>query len=242
MKDVGISCCLLAENATDLGTSITGVESYLVRQLKLEYNELSNITRKINAYTKDILNNLAAKCRRKDRDLQKLVRNLTVTFLTVICFIKYIFILIYTRFIFTYVLRIVFKIYDIYIFTYLFKYSLIISINLSPRKHVRARRWLKINTCKLIKTLRNTNAIIRLLLQHVASKRVMASQYTDETGNPCLKLRFRSDKMEKKCQLSKSNLSNNSRKELVSEKMYGNVSSQLYDKLFSFLRHLFNNK
>lgn len=53
--------------------SISEVESYLIKQLKLEYNELLNITRKLNAYTKDILNNLASRCKRKDQVLDKLV-------------------------------------------------------------------------------------------------------------------------------------------------------------------------
>lgn len=74
VKDVGISCNLLNNNAIDSDITISGVESYLVRQLKLEYNELSSITRKINAYTKDILNTLASRCKRKDQILRKVVR------------------------------------------------------------------------------------------------------------------------------------------------------------------------
>ncbi|EZA46722.1 hypothetical protein X777_02382 [Ooceraea biroi] len=72
VKDVGVSCSLLNENVIDSNIPISGVESYLIRQLKLEYNELSSITRKINAYTKDILSNLATRCKRKDQALQKL--------------------------------------------------------------------------------------------------------------------------------------------------------------------------
>ncbi|KAL6420381.1 hypothetical protein ACFW04_014821 [Cataglyphis niger] len=71
VKDVGISCNLLNNNSIDSDITISGVESYLVRQLKLEYNELSSITRKINAYTKDILNTLASRCKRKDQVLRK---------------------------------------------------------------------------------------------------------------------------------------------------------------------------
>lgn len=73
VKDVGVSCNLLNKNTVEPDISISGVENYLVKQLKLEYNELSNITRKLNAYTKDILNNLASRCRRKDQVLEKLV-------------------------------------------------------------------------------------------------------------------------------------------------------------------------
>lgn len=67
VKDVGISCNLLNKNTIKSDISISGVENYLIKQLKLEYNELSNITRKLNAYTKDILSNLASRCRRKDQ-------------------------------------------------------------------------------------------------------------------------------------------------------------------------------
>lgn len=71
VKDVGVSCSLLKENAVDPGVSITGFENYLVKQLKLEYKELSDITRKINAYTKDILSSLALRYKREDQAVQK---------------------------------------------------------------------------------------------------------------------------------------------------------------------------
>jgi len=73
VKDVGISCNLLNKNAIEPDISISGVENYLIKQLKLEYNELSNITRKLNAYTKDILSNLTSRRRRKDQVFEKLV-------------------------------------------------------------------------------------------------------------------------------------------------------------------------
>lgn len=73
VKDVGVSCNLSNKNTIVPGISISGVESYLLKQLKLEYNELLNITKKLNAYTKDILNNLASRCKRKDQVLDKLV-------------------------------------------------------------------------------------------------------------------------------------------------------------------------
>ncbi|EFN84388.1 hypothetical protein EAI_13571 [Harpegnathos saltator] len=124
VKDVGVSCKLLNDNVDEPDIPISGFESYLVRQLKLEYNELSSITKKINAYTKDILNNLALRYRRKDLVLRKL---------------------------------------------------------------------------------------------HVASKHVMASQYTDEMGNPCLKLRF-CDNTKRKRRSSRNVLNNNlSEKEIAKE-------------------------
>ncbi|XP_025073471.1 uncharacterized protein LOC112552451 [Pogonomyrmex barbatus] len=123
VKDVGITCNLLNKNAIEPDISISGVESYLVRQLKLEYNELSSITRKLNAYTKDILCNLASKCKRREQVRENL---------------------------------------------------------------------------------------------HVASKHVMASQCTDEAGNPNLKLRFRND-IKKKCGSLDVDL-NSIKKEIVKEK------------------------
>ncbi|KAL6260766.1 hypothetical protein P5V15_008290 [Pogonomyrmex californicus] len=128
VKDVGITCNLLNKNAIESDISISGVESYLVRQLKLEYNELSSITRKLNAYTKDILCNLASKCRKGEQVRENL---------------------------------------------------------------------------------------------HVASKHVMASQRTDEAGNPGLKLRFRND-IKRKCGSLDVDL-NSIKKEIVKEKKHGNM-------------------
>lgn len=73
VKDVGVSCNLLNKNTVKSDISISGVENYLIKQLKLEYNELSNITRKLNMYIKDILNNLLLRCRRKEQFHEKLV-------------------------------------------------------------------------------------------------------------------------------------------------------------------------
>ncbi|XP_018343908.1 PREDICTED: uncharacterized protein LOC108749608 isoform X2 [Trachymyrmex septentrionalis] len=72
VKDVGISCNLLNKNTVESDISISEVENYLIKQLKLEYNELSNITKTLNMYTKDILNNLLSRCRRKEQLLEKL--------------------------------------------------------------------------------------------------------------------------------------------------------------------------
>ncbi|XP_036143006.1 uncharacterized protein LOC118645642 [Monomorium pharaonis] len=144
VKDVGVSCNLLNKNIVEPDIPISGVESYLVRQLKLEYNELSNITKKLNAYTKDILSNLASRRKRKDHILEKL---------------------------------------------------------------------------------------------HVAPKHVMASQCTDEVGNPCLKLRFRDD-VKKKCRSSTIDLNKSFiKKEIVKEKMHGNSNTEKrcaeFDKAFT---------
>lgn len=66
VKDVGISCMLLNQSVPKI--SIPEANSYLVKQLKREYNDLSNITSKITAYTKDILNNLSKKNQRKTHE------------------------------------------------------------------------------------------------------------------------------------------------------------------------------
>lgn len=51
----------------------------------------------------------------------------------------------------------------------------------------------------------------------------MASQYTDEVGNPCLKLRFH-DNTERKCRSSNIDLHNSSTKEEnVKEKIPSNI-------------------
>lgn len=45
----------------------------------------------------------------------------------------------------------------------------------------------------------------------------------NETGNPCLKLRFFNN-MERKCQASKTDINKSfAKKEIVKEKMHGNV-------------------
>ncbi|XP_011693940.1 PREDICTED: uncharacterized protein LOC105453570 isoform X2 [Wasmannia auropunctata] len=143
VKDVGVSCNLLNKNAIEPDISISGVENYLIKQLKLEYNELSNITRKLNAYTKDILSSLALKYKKKDQVLEKL---------------------------------------------------------------------------------------------HVASNHVMASQCTDEVGNPCLKLRFRDTK--RKCGSPNTDFNKSFvRKEIIREKMHGNSNTEKrstkFDKAFA---------
>ncbi|XP_076634363.1 uncharacterized protein LOC143348241 [Colletes latitarsis] len=70
VKDVGVSCMLLNHNIPEI--SIPEANNYLVKQLKKEYNDLSNITSKITAYTKNILNYLSKKNQRKNRLLQNL--------------------------------------------------------------------------------------------------------------------------------------------------------------------------
>ncbi|XP_070523036.1 uncharacterized protein [Cardiocondyla obscurior] len=66
VKDAGTSCHLLHENAIEPDVPISETESYLVRQLKLEYHDLSNIIKKLNTHAKDILNSLVLKCRKDE--------------------------------------------------------------------------------------------------------------------------------------------------------------------------------
>nr|XP_033322477.1 uncharacterized protein LOC117218299 isoform X1 [Megalopta genalis] len=63
VKDVGVSCMLFYPDNPEEPVSET--KTYLVKQLKREYNDLSDITNKITAYTKDILNHLSKKHQRK---------------------------------------------------------------------------------------------------------------------------------------------------------------------------------
>ncbi|XP_076248313.1 uncharacterized protein LOC143188126 [Calliopsis andreniformis] len=77
VKDVGVSCMLLTEDIPNV--SIPEESSNLVKQLKREYHDLSNITSKITAYTKDILNHLSKKNQRKSQLLQNLISRKHVT-------------------------------------------------------------------------------------------------------------------------------------------------------------------
>ncbi|CAK9833327.1 hypothetical protein ANTRET_LOCUS10029 [Anthophora retusa] len=70
VKDVGVSCLLLNQNMSEM--PIPGTKT-LVKQLKREYTDLSNITTKITAYTKDILDHLAIRNKRKHQLLKDLV-------------------------------------------------------------------------------------------------------------------------------------------------------------------------
>ncbi|XP_012283011.1 uncharacterized protein LOC105701141 isoform X2 [Orussus abietinus] len=94
VKDVGVSCTILQpENESLSGSHVKGkmsveaylsndfernknsgtakspkresLEGYLLNQLKMEYSDLSAITRKISAYTKDILQSLSSSSKRK---------------------------------------------------------------------------------------------------------------------------------------------------------------------------------
>nr|XP_034185002.1 uncharacterized protein LOC117606547 isoform X2 [Osmia lignaria] len=70
VKDVGVSCMLSDRNASTVHVPETKT---LVKQLKKEYNDISNITNKITMYTKDILRHLKNKNKRKHRLLQHLI-------------------------------------------------------------------------------------------------------------------------------------------------------------------------
>ncbi|XP_076763826.1 uncharacterized protein LOC143431156 isoform X2 [Xylocopa sonorina] len=70
VKDVGVSCMLLNPNVSKLSIPETKT---LVEHLKKEYNDLSDITNKITAYTKDILTHLSEKNQRKRQLLTNLI-------------------------------------------------------------------------------------------------------------------------------------------------------------------------
>ncbi|KAK9301938.1 hypothetical protein QLX08_005866 [Tetragonisca angustula] len=70
VKDIGISCKLLNQNTSKMSLPETRI---LVKHLKKEYNDLTNITNKITAYTKDILSHLSKKNQRKHPLLKDLI-------------------------------------------------------------------------------------------------------------------------------------------------------------------------
>ncbi|KAL2729657.1 uncharacterized protein V1478_005947 [Vespula squamosa] len=71
VKDIGISCTLLNEKMLSYNFSKdTIVESYLVKCLKTEYNDLTEITKKISSYTNDIIRNLILRDRKKKEQIK----------------------------------------------------------------------------------------------------------------------------------------------------------------------------
>ncbi|KAI4486067.1 hypothetical protein M0804_006556 [Polistes exclamans] len=71
VKDIGISCTLLNEKISSPNFSKDSiVESYLVKRLKTEYNDLTEITKKISSYTNDIIRNLILRDRKKKEQVE----------------------------------------------------------------------------------------------------------------------------------------------------------------------------
>ncbi|KAI4499794.1 hypothetical protein M0802_005050 [Mischocyttarus mexicanus] len=71
VKDIGISCTLLNEKISSPNFSKDSiVESYLVKRLKTEYNDLTEITKKISSYTNDIIHNLILRDRKKKEQVE----------------------------------------------------------------------------------------------------------------------------------------------------------------------------
>ncbi|KOX68851.1 Non-homologous end-joining factor 1 [Melipona quadrifasciata] len=70
VKDIGVSCKLLNQNTSKMSLPETRI---LVKHLKKEYNDLTSITNKITAYTKDILSHLSKKNQRKHPLLKDLI-------------------------------------------------------------------------------------------------------------------------------------------------------------------------
>ncbi|XP_026299477.1 uncharacterized protein LOC100577809 isoform X2 [Apis mellifera] len=69
VKDIGVSCMLLNQNTSEISPETKTI----VKHLKKEYNDLSNITSKITTYTKDILSHLSKKNQKKQQFLKNLV-------------------------------------------------------------------------------------------------------------------------------------------------------------------------
>ncbi|XP_015174028.1 PREDICTED: uncharacterized protein LOC107065137 [Polistes dominula] len=71
VKDIGISCTLLNEKISSSNFSKDSiVENYLVKRLKTEYNDLTEITKKISSYTNDIIRNLILRDRKKKEQVE----------------------------------------------------------------------------------------------------------------------------------------------------------------------------
>ncbi|KAF7387135.1 hypothetical protein HZH68_012812 [Vespula germanica] len=76
VKDIGISCKLLNEKMLSHNFSKdTIVESYLIKRLKTEYNDLTEITKKISSYTNDIIRNLILRDRKKKEQIRSCGHN-----------------------------------------------------------------------------------------------------------------------------------------------------------------------
>lgn len=73
VKDVGVSCMLLKQNTFEIQLPQTKT---LIKHLKKEYNDLTDIANRITTYTKDILSHLPKKNQRKHQLLKNLVCNL----------------------------------------------------------------------------------------------------------------------------------------------------------------------
>lgn len=73
VKDVGVSCMLLKQNTFEIQLPQTKT---LIKHLKKEYNDLTDIANRITTYTKDILSHLPKKNQRKHQLLKSLVCNL----------------------------------------------------------------------------------------------------------------------------------------------------------------------
>ncbi|XP_033197261.2 uncharacterized protein LOC117160550 isoform X2 [Bombus vancouverensis nearcticus] len=69
VKDVGVSCMLLKQNTFEIQLPQTKT---LIKHLKKEYNDLTDIANRITTYTKDILSHLPKKSQRKHQLLKNL--------------------------------------------------------------------------------------------------------------------------------------------------------------------------
>ncbi|XP_020722234.1 uncharacterized protein LOC105666464 isoform X1 [Bombus terrestris] len=69
VKDVGVSCMLLKQNTFEIQLPQTKT---LIKHLKKEYNDLTDIANRITTYTKDILSHLPKKNQRKHQLLKSL--------------------------------------------------------------------------------------------------------------------------------------------------------------------------
>ena len=80
VKDACVSCTIIPSNSDNTTNKRNksgnpSLERKLITQLKTEYKDLSTITRKISAYTKDIITSLSIKNKRKSSSCESACEN-----------------------------------------------------------------------------------------------------------------------------------------------------------------------
>ena len=65
MKDAAVSCTLLEPKSSYQNLTLSALEDYLLKQIKTEYHDLSDLTKKISSYTKDKFQNLSKKYKKR---------------------------------------------------------------------------------------------------------------------------------------------------------------------------------
>ncbi|XP_033211930.1 uncharacterized protein LOC117169591 [Belonocnema kinseyi] len=69
MKDASVSCTLLEPKSNQDYLTLSAIEGYFLKQIKTEYQDFSEMTKKISSYTKCKLQNLSKKYKKRKLDL-----------------------------------------------------------------------------------------------------------------------------------------------------------------------------